>query len=86
MVIGNTSKGNDMGVNAIKGKHLTNMRASGADEAIRLTPAMHVTLERGLEIMKDDEYMEVTPKNIRLRKKFLTELDRTRAKREGSLE
>lgn len=86
MVIGNTSKGNDMGVNAIKGKHLTNMRASGADEAIRLTPAMHVTLERGLEIMKDDEYMEVTPKNIRLRKKFLTDLERTRAKREGGLE
>lgn len=84
MVIGNTAKGNDMGVNAIKGKHLTNMRASGADEAIRLTPAMHVTLERGLEIMKDDEYMEVTPKNIRLRKKFLTDIERTRAKRDGA--
>ncbi len=86
MVIGNTAKGNDMGVNAIKGKHLTNMRASGSDDAIKLTPAIQVTLERGLEIMKDDEFMEVTPKSVRLRKKFLTELDRTRAKREVSEE
>lgn len=85
MVLGNVAKGNDLGVNAIKGKHLTNMRASGADEAIRLTPPMRVTLERGLEIMKDDEYMEVTPKNVRLRKKYLTDLERTRAKREGAL-
>jgi len=83
MVIGNTAKGNDMGVNAIKGKHLTNMRASGSDDAIKLTPPLEVTLERGLEIMKDDEYMEVTPKSVRLRKKYLTELDRTRAKREA---
>jgi GTP-binding protein len=86
MVIGNTAKGNDMGVNAIKGKHLTNMRASGSDDAIKLTPPLQVTLERGLEIMKDDEFMEVTPKSVRLRKKFLTELDRTRAKREVSEE
>lgn len=85
MVIGNVSKGNDLSVNAIKGKHLTNMRASGSDEAIKLTPPMYVTLERGLEIMKDDEYMEVTPKSIRLRKKYLTELERTKAKREGNL-
>lgn len=83
MVIGNVAKGNDMSVNVIKGKHLTNMRASGAEESIKLTPPMRVTLERGLEIMKDDEFMEVTPKNVRLRKQFLTELDRTRAKREG---
>ncbi|MFA6897045.1 MAG: translational GTPase TypA [Patescibacteria group bacterium] len=85
MVIGDVAKGNDMSVNVIKGKHLTNMRASGADEAIKLTPPMRVTLERGLEIMKDDEFMEVTPKNVRLRKQFLTELDRTRAKREGAI-
>lgn len=85
MVVGDVAKGNDMSVNVIKGKHLTNMRASGSDEAIKLTPPMRVTLERGLEIMKDDEYMEVTPKSIRLRKKYLTELDRTRAKREGEL-
>ncbi|MFA7170199.1 MAG: translational GTPase TypA [Candidatus Paceibacterota bacterium] len=85
MVIGDVAKGNDMSVNVIKGKHLTNMRASGAEESIKLTPPMRVTLERGLEIMKDDEFMEVTPKNIRLRKQFLTELERTRAKRDGML-
>ena len=83
MVVGDVAKGNDMNVNVIKGKHLTNMRASGSEDAIKLTPPMRVTLERGLEIMKDDEYMEVTPKSVRLRKMFLTEIDRTRAKREG---
>jgi GTP-binding protein len=84
MVIGNVAKGNDLSVNAIKGKHLTNMRASGSDEAIKLVPPMYVTLERGLEIMKNDEYMEVTPKSVRLRKKFLTDLERTRSKRDGN--
>jgi GTP-binding protein len=81
MVIGNTAKGNDLTVNPIKGKRLSNMRASGSDEAILLTPPLPVTLERGLEIMKEDEYLEITPKNIRLRKKYLTELDRIRAER-----
>ncbi len=81
MVIGNVSKGNDLGINAIKGKHLTNMRSSGADEAIKLTPPTLITLERGLEVMKEDEYMEVTPHNIRLRKQFLTENERVKAKR-----
>ncbi|MBU2219510.1 translational GTPase TypA [Patescibacteria group bacterium] len=68
MVIGNTSKGEDMRVNPTKGKQLTNMRASGSDDAITLTPPLELTLERGLEIMREDEYLEVTPKNIRLRK------------------
>ena len=81
MVIGNVAKGNDLTVNPIKGKRLSNMRASGSDEAILLTPPLPVTLERGLEIMKEDEYLEITPKNIRLRKKYLTELDRVRAER-----
>jgi GTP-binding protein len=81
MVIGNVAKGNDLEVNPIKGKRLSNMRASGSDEAILLTPHLPVTLERGLEIMKEDEYLEVTPHNIRLRKKYLTELDRIRAER-----
>jgi len=81
MVIGNTSKGMDMAVNPTKGKELTNMRASGSDEAIILTPPFKLSLERGLEIMKDDEYLEVTPQNIRLRKKFLSELDRKRDSR-----
>lgn len=81
MVIGNVAKGNDLSVNPIKGKRLTNVRASGSDEAILLTPPWELTLERGLSIMNEDEYLEVTPKNIRLRKKFLTEIERVRNKR-----
>jgi len=78
MVIGNAAKGKDMAVNPIKGKQLTNMRAAGSDEAIRLTPALELTLERGMSIMNNDEYLEITPKNIRLRKRYLTETERIR--------
>jgi len=81
MVIGNTSKGFDLTVNPIRGKKLTNMRASGSDENIILTPFIPVTLERGLEIMSDDEYLEITPTNVRLRKKYLTNVERVRAER-----
>jgi len=81
MVVGNTAKGNDMAVNPTKGKQLSNMRASGSDEAINLVPPFNLSLERALEIMRDDEYLEVTPKNIRLRKKLLTTLDRKRDSR-----
>jgi len=81
MVIGSTSKGEQMTVNPIKGKHLTNMRASAADDAIKLTNPQIITIETGLEIMDKDEYLEITPKNVRLRKKDLTEISRTRAKR-----
>ena len=81
MVIGNAAKGNDMAVNPIKGKQLTNVRASGSDEAIILTPALELTLERALSVMNDDEYLEITPKNIRLRKQHLTENERAKAKR-----
>ncbi|HNW55767.1 MAG TPA: translational GTPase TypA [bacterium] len=81
MVIGNVSKGNDLVVNPIKGKQLTNMRSSGADDAILLTPPLELNLEIALSIMNDDEYLEVTPKNIRLRKQYLTEIERSRAKR-----
>jgi GTP-binding protein len=81
MVIGNVSKGNDMAVNPIKGKNLTNMRSSGADEAIKLVPAWTLSIERGLEIMAEDEYLEVTPESVRLRKQYLTEGDRTKAGR-----
>jgi len=81
MVIGNVSKGDDLAVNPIKGKQLTNMRASGADEAIRLTPPQTLSLERGMSIMSDDEYLEITPKNIRLRKQLLTESERVKAAR-----
>ena len=81
MVIGNASKGDDMAVNPTKGKQLTNMRSKGADEAISLTPTLELTIERGMEIMHDDEYLEITPKSIRLRKQFLKEIDRVRASR-----
>ncbi|MDP3880927.1 MAG: translational GTPase TypA [bacterium] len=80
MVIGNTSKGVQMTVNPIKGKHLTNMRASGADEAIALTPPKLLTIESGLELMDEDEYLEITPKSVRLRKIYLKESERKRAK------
>ena len=81
MVIGNVLKGDEMAVNPTKGKQLTNVRASGTDEAIFLKPAYLLTIERGLEIMAGDEYLEVTPNNIRLRKKFLTERDRAKVAR-----
>ena len=76
MVVGNVLKGDDMAVNPTKGKQLTNMRASGTDEAITLNPVFTLSIERGLEVMNEDDYLEVTPKSVRLRKKYLTELDR----------
>lgn len=79
MVIGNTAKGDDLMVNPLKGKQLTNMRASGSDDALNLTPPLKVTLERGMEIMTEDEYLEVTPESIRIRKQLLTENERKRA-------
>lgn len=72
MVLGNTSKGEEMYVNPTKGKQLTNMRASGSDEAINLVPPFELSIERGLEVMGEDEYLEVTPKSVRLRKQALT--------------
>ena len=81
MVIGNTSKGEEMHVNPTKGKKLTNMRASGADEAIDLIPPVPLTIERGLEVMAEDEYLEITPQSVRLRKQYLTENDRSKARR-----
>ena len=81
MVVGNSSKGMDMSVNPIKGKQLSNMRSSGADEALQLTPFHEINIERGLEIMNNDEYLEITPKSVRLRKQYLSEIDRIRASR-----
>ncbi|MBU3923124.1 translational GTPase TypA [Patescibacteria group bacterium] len=81
MVIGNVSKGNDMTVNPIKGKELTNMRSSKADEAIRLITPIDLTLERGMSIINNDEFLEITPNNIRLRKRLLKENDRVKASR-----
>ena len=80
MVVGNVLKGDDMCVNPIKGKQLTNMRASGTDEAITLNPAFVLNIERGLEVMNRDEYLEITPKSVRLRKRFLTEIDRKKSR------
>lgn len=81
MIIGNVTKGDDLDVNPTKGKQLTNMRASGSDEAIRLVPALEIDIERGLEIMTDGDYLEITPKSVRLRKKLLTKTDRSKAGR-----
>ena len=81
MVIGNTAKGEEMSVNPIKGKQLTNMRASGSDESIILIPPVELTIERGLEVMSGDEYLEITPKDVRLRKQSLTKNDRTKSNR-----
>ncbi|MEK7156540.1 MAG: translational GTPase TypA [Patescibacteria group bacterium] len=83
MVIGNTSKGEEMMVNPTKGKQLTNMRSRGADEAINLIPAFELTIERGLEVMAEDEYLEITPTSVRLRKQALTEIERSRSRRQG---
>jgi len=81
MVIGNTSKGEEMMVNPTKGKNQSNVRSSGMDEAIVLVPTFDLTIERGLEIMADDEYLEITPKSVRLRKQFLSQNDRTKSRR-----
>ena len=77
MVIGSSAK-ETMTVNPIKGKQLSNMRSSGADEAINLTPHIDMTLERALEYIEDDEFVEATPKSVRIRKRWLTETDRKR--------
>lgn len=78
MIIGIHSRDNDLEVNVLKGKKLTNMRASGKDEAVKLTPPMKMTLEKALSWIQDDELVEVTPKNIRLRKLHLDPNDRKR--------
>jgi GTP-binding protein len=81
MIIGNVTKGDDLDVNPTKNKQMTNVRMSGNDDAILIIPPLRLTIERGLEIMQDDEYLEITPKSIRLRKQFLTKNDRARALR-----
>lgn len=81
MVIGLHSRANDLTVNPVKGKQLTNMRASGTDEALTLTPPIRFSLEQALEFIDDDELVEVTPESVRIRKKFLTENERKRAGR-----
>ncbi|OIR09593.1 GTP-binding protein TypA/BipA [mine drainage metagenome] len=81
MIIGIHSRDNDLVVNPIKGKKLTNVRASGTDEAVRLTTALKMTLESAVEFIDDDELVELTPKSIRIRKRYLKEFDRKKAMR-----
>jgi len=80
MIIGEHNQGTDLVVNPIKNKSLTNVRSSGADEALSLTPITPMTLENAIEYIKEDEYAEITPTSVRLRKKFLTENERKKAK------
>jgi GTP-binding protein len=84
MVIGIHSRDNDLVVNPIKGKQLTNVRASGKDEAIALTPPIQLTLEYAVEFIADDELVEITPKSIRIRKRYLLEHERKKASREAA--
>jgi GTP-binding protein len=86
MVVGENSRNNDMFVNVTKTKQLSNMRASGADEAIRLEPPTIHTLEQAIEWITEDEYVEVTPSSIRIRKRFLTDMDRKNARLSGKAE
>jgi len=81
MILGESNKDQDLTVNATKNKKLTNVRASGTDEALKLTPPKLMTLEEAIDYISDDEYVEVTPETIRLRKKYLTETDRKRNKK-----
>lgn len=80
-VIGNVTKGDDLSVNPTRGKQLTNMRASGSDGSVYLAPAWRLSIERAMEVMSGDDYIEITPKSVRLRKQYLTEADRTKAMR-----
>ena len=86
MIIGVHSRDNDLVVNPIKGKQLTNVRASGTDEAVTLTPPIQLTLESAIEFIDDDELVEITPKTIRLRKRYLTENERKRHSRSSKSE
>lgn len=83
MIIGIHSRENDLVVNPIKGKQLTNVRSSGTDEAVRLVPPIQMSLEYAVEFIEDDELVEITPKSIRLRKRFLKEHERKKASRDS---
>jgi GTP-binding protein len=83
MIIGIHTRDNDLVVNPIKEKKLTNVRSSGKDDAIVLVPPIELTLEKAVEFIADDELVEITPKSIRLRKRYLKEHERRKAQREG---
>jgi GTP-binding protein len=84
MIVGEHSRDNDLEINVLKGKQLTNIRAAGKDEAVRLTPPIKMTLEKARAYIEDDELVEITPKAIRLRKRLLDPNDRKRALRAGA--
>jgi GTP-binding protein len=84
MIVGIHSRDNDLVVNAVRTKQLTNFRVSGKEDAIKITPPIDLTLEYAVEFIADDELVEITPKSIRLRKRFLKEHERKRASREGA--
>jgi GTP-binding protein len=86
MIVGEHTRDNDLVVNVLKGKKLTNIRTTSKDEAVRLTPPIRMTLERALAYIGDDELVEVTPKSIRLRKKLLDEHERKRDERRKETE
>ena len=81
MIIGEHARSNDLDVNVLKGKQLTNIRASGKDDAIKLTTPKRLTLEQAIAYIQDDELVEVTPKSIRLRKRYLVPHERKKASR-----
>ena len=83
MVVGIHSRDNDLVVNAVRQKQLTNFRVSGKEDAIKITPPIDLTLEYGVEFIEDDELVEITPKSVRLRKRHLKEHERKRASREA---
>ena len=85
MMVGEHSRGNDLDVNVLKGKQLTNIRAAGKDEAVRLTPPRKMSLEQAIAYIDDDELVEITPKSIRLRKRFLNPEDRKRARKQAAV-
>jgi GTP-binding protein len=86
MIVGEHTRGNDLEVNVLKGKKLTNIRTHSKDEAIRLIPPIQMTVERALAYIADDEFVEVTPKSIRLRKKLLDPNERKKEERRKEAE
>ena len=84
MIVGIHSRENDLVVNAVRAKQLTNFRVSGKEDAVKITPPIELTLEYAVEFIEEDELVEITPKSIRLRKRFLKEHERKRASRDGA--
>ena len=81
MIVGEHSRGNDLEINVLKGKQLTNVRASGSDDAVKLVPPLRMSLEEMMAYINEDELLEVTPTNLRLRKQYLCPHERKRAAR-----